>query len=378
MVNYIAHALWAKSPEVTDLKTIVLLFGGTNSEHEVSRSSACSIYTILNKSKYNILPVGITKDGRWLLTEATPEQIRDGSWEELPENRKAVLSPSREDHGLLCLSDNGWEVLRADCVWPVLHGRFGEDGTIQGLCEVAGLPYVGPGVYASAAAMDKSITKRVVESTDIRQARYYLLERDVYLRAASAAITHIHESFEGKYPLFVKPCIAGSSVGVTKVHEFRQLEEAILDALKHDRRCLIEEAIVGREVEVAVLGNRHPEASVVGEVLSAHEFYDYEAKYINAASRTEIPAAITPAEQKVLQKAAIEVYKALDCRGLSRADFFLTEDGTPIFNEINTLPGFTNISMYPKLWEATGLPYEELLDRLIDLALDAQNEIPVL
>ena len=360
------------------MKTIVLLFGGTNSEHEVSCSSACSIYTNLNKSKYNILPVGITKEGRWLLTEAEPEQIRDGSWETLPGNRKAVLSPSREEHGLLCLSDTGWETIYVDCVWPVLHGRFGEDGTVQGLCEVAGLPYVGPGVYASAAAMDKSITKGVVETTDIRQARYYLLNRDVYLRAATAVLTHIHDFFEGKYPLFVKPCIAGSSVGVTKVHECRQMEGAVLEALKHDRRCLIEEAVVGREVEVAVLGNSRPEASVVGEVLSAHEFYDYEAKYINAASRTEIPAAITPAEQKALQKAAIQVYEALDCRGLARADFFLTEDGTPVFNEINTLPGFTNISMYPKLWEASGLPYEKLLDRLIELALDAQNDFPVL
>lgn len=356
------------------MKTIVLLFGGTNSEHEVSRSSACSIYTILDKSKYNILPVGITKEGRWLLTEATPEEIRDGTWETRPENRKAVISPSREDHGLLCLSENGWEVIRADCVWPVLHGRFGEDGTIQGLCEVAGLPYVGPGVYSSAASMDKSKTKHVIERTGIRQAHYYLLEKDIYYRNAVVIPSYIHEFFQGKYPLFVKPCIAGSSVGVTKVHEFRQLEGAILDALQHDRRCLIEEAIVGREVEVAVLGNDRPEASVVGEVLSAHEFYDYEAKYINAASRTVIPAAITPAEQKALQKAAIEVYTAMDCRGLARADFFLTADGTPVFNEINTLPGFTNISMYPKLWEATGLPYAQLLDRLIDLALDAHND----
>lgn len=356
------------------MKTILLLFGGTNSEHEVSRSSVCSIYTILDKSKYNILPVGITKDGRWLLTQASPDQIRDGSWELLPENRKAILSPSRDDHGLLCLSDSGWEQLHIDCVWPVLHGRFGEDGTIQGLCEIAGLPYVGPGVYASAASMDKSKTKHVVERTHIRQADYYLLERHAFAADAAAEISAIREHFADRFPLFVKPCVAGSSVGVTKVHEADQLEEALQAALIHDRRCLVEEAIEGREVEVAVLGNLDAQASVVGEVLSAHEFYDYEAKYINAASRTVIPASITAEEQAALQKAALEVYAALDCRGLARADFFLTADGIPVFNEINTLPGFTNISMYPKLWEATGLPYAQLLDRLIDLALDAQND----
>ncbi len=356
------------------MKTILLLFGGTNSEHEVSRSSLCSIYTILDKTKYRVHTVGITRDGRWLLTEATPEEIRDGSWETHPSNRKAILSPSREDHGLLCLSSDGWEVLPVDCVWPVLHGRCGEDGTIQGFCDVAGLPCVGPGVYASAASMDKAITKQVVAETDIRQARHALLTRDVYLRATTAALSYIHDSFRGEYPLFVKPCIAGSSVGVTKVHSYRELEGAILEALKHDRRCLIEEAIVGREVEVAVLGNNDPRASVVGEVLSANEFYDYTAKYINAASRTEIPASITPEEQEALQSAAVKVYKALDCRGMARVDFFLLPDGTPVFNEINTLPGFTNISMYPKLWEATGLPYRDLLDRLITLALDAYTE----
>lgn len=356
------------------MKTIVLLFGGTNSEHEVSRSSACSIYTILDKTKYHIHTVGITRDGRWLLTQATPEQIRDGSWESLPGNRKAILSPSREDHGLLCLREDGWEVLRADCVWPVLHGRCGEDGTIQGLCEVAGLPCVGPGVYSSAASMDKSKTKHVIERTDIRQAHYYLLEKELYCKLAVAMPSCIHDFFGGRYPLFVKPCIAGSSVGVTKVHEFSQLREAIDSALEHDSRCLIEEAIVGREVEVAVLGNADPQASVAGEVLSAHEFYDYSAKYINAASRTEIPAKLTPQEQTALQEAAIKVYTAMDCKGMARVDFFLLEDGTPVFNELNTLPGFTDISMYPKLWEASGLPYKELLDRLIALALDAYTE----
>ena len=353
------------------MKTILLIFGGASSEHEVSRSSLCSIYTILDKSKYTVLLVGITKDGRWLQTQATAEDIRSGAWETHPANRTAILSPSRDHGGLLCLRDGIWETIPIDCVWPVLHGRFGEDGTIQGLCEIAGIPYVGPGVYSSAASMDKSKTKALVERTHIHQADYYLLEETFYRQNAAAEITAIHEHFGNRYPLFVKPCIAGSSVGVTKVHKPARLAAAIEEALKHDRRVLIEEAIVGREVEVAVLGNSHPEASVVGEVLSAHEFYDYEAKYINAASRTEIPAKIPPEAQEALREAAKVVYTALDCEGLARADFFLTEDGTPIFNEINTLPGFTSISMYPKLWEASGLSYKDLLDRLIALALEA-------
>lgn len=356
------------------MKTILLLFGGASSEHEVSCSSLCSIYSLFDKTKYNILLVGITKNGRWLRTEATPEEIRDGSWEALSSNCKAILSPSREDHGLLCLTDNTWETIRVDCVWPVLHGRYGEDGTIQGLCEVAGIPYVGPGVYSSAACMDKSKTKAVVERTSVRQADYYLLEKQAYRQNAPSELAAIDARFSSRYPLFVKPCIAGSSVGVTKVHQAGQLADAIEEALKHDRRVLIEEAIVGREVEVAVLGNDRPKASVVGEVLSAHEFYDYEAKYINAASRTEIPAKISPEAEKRLQEAALTVYTTMDCEGLARVDFFLLEDNTPVFNEINTLPGFTNISMYPKLWEATGLPYKDLLDTLIELAMEANTD----
>lgn len=356
------------------MKTILLLFGGTNSEHEVSRNSLCSIFSILDKTKYNLLLVGITKEGQWLLTEADTDAIRSGRWEIHPSNRRAILSPDRKDHGLLCIKGDGWEPLRVDCVWPVLHGRCGEDGTIQGLCEVAGLPCVGPGVYASAASMDKAKTKQVIEHTHIRQADYYLLDKRAWLSHPDRELTAIADHFGHAFPLFVKPCIAGSSVGVTKVQKAHELTTAIEEALRHDRRCLIEEAIAGREVEVAVLGNEAPKASVAGEVLSANEFYDYAAKYVNTASRTEIPASITPDEQQALQEAAIIVYTAMDCRGMARVDFFLQADGTPIFNEINTLPGFTNISMYPKLWEASGLPYAQLLDRLIELALDAYTE----
>ncbi len=356
------------------MKTILLLFGGASSEHEVSCSSLCSIYTTLDKTKYRILLVGITRDGRWLRTEASTEEILTGVWETLPTNRKAILSPSREDHGLLSLQDGVWETIRVDCVLPVLHGRYGEDGTIQGLCEVAGIPYMGPGVFSSATCMDKSKTKVLVERTAVRQADYYLLENHTYQKDASQALAAIEAHFGGRYPLFVRPCIAGSSVGVTKVRQSDQLAAALEEAFRHDRRLLVEETIVGREVEVAVLGNRDPRASVVGEVLSAHEFYDYEAKYINAASRTEIPARISSLAEERLRAAATTVYTAMDCVGLARVDFFLVEGDIPVFNEINTLPGFTSISMYPKLWEATGLPYGSLLDTLIDLALEAHTD----
>ena len=360
--------------EVIPLKTILLLFGGANSEHEVSRSSLCSIYAALDKTKYTILLVGITKDGRWLRTEAAPEDIQSGAWETHPGNCKAILSPSREDHGLLCLKGHTWEAVWVDCVLPVLHGRYGEDGTIQGLCEVAGLPYMGPGVYSSAACMDKSKAKAVIARTAVRQADYYLLEKHTYRQNAPLALAAIHDHFGGRYPLFVKPCVAGSSVGVTKVRQVSELAAAMEEAWKHDRRLLVEEALVGREVEVAVLGNLAPKASVVGEVLSANEFYDYAAKYINAASRTVIPAELSPLAQERLRAAAVTAYTAMDCEGLARVDFFLTEGDIPIFNEINTLPGFTSISMYPKLWEASGLPYGKLLDTLIDLALEAHAD----
>ena len=352
------------------MATVLVLFGGTSSEHEVSLRSAEAVINMTDKEKHRLIRVGITKDGRWLMTEATPAEIASGAWERHPANCRAVLSPDRGDHGVLVRKEGEWKCLRVDCVWPVLHGKYGEDGTVQGLCELAGIPYVGPDVCASAVAMDKSQTKILVETTGVRQADYYLLRQAAYERDAEGEMEAICSHFGGKFPLFVKPCSAGSSVGVTKVAGREGLQEALDLALIHDCKVLVETAIVGREVEVAVLGNGDPKASVVGEVLSANEFYDYSAKYINAASRTVIPAEMTAEEQQRLREAAVTVYSVVGCKGMSRVDFFLPADGIPVFNEINTLPGFTSISMYPKLWEATGVDNRELTDTLIALAME--------
>ena len=358
------------------MKTILVVFGGTNTEHEVSLKSSAAIISMLGSEKYNVVRVGITKAGRWMKTNATPDEIRSGAWETHPENVHAVLSPDREDHGLILKKDGGAEILKVDCVWPVLHGKYGEDGTIQGLFELAGLPYVGPGVCSSAVSMDKSQTKIVVEKTKVKQADYYLVRKLAYQENADAEVDAILTHFNARFPMFVKPCSAGSSIGVTKVSKADELKDAIKTALIHDSKVLVEEAIVGREVEVAVMGNDDPRASVVGEVLSANDFYDYSAKYINSASRTQIPAEISAEDQERLQKDAVTIYSALECKGLTRVDFFLTADGTPVFNEVNTLPGFTNISMYPKLWEATGVSNAELVDTLIALAFE--REYPTL
>jgi D-alanine-D-alanine ligase len=251
----------------------------------------------------------------------------------------------------------------------VLHGENGEDGSIQGLMQVAGIPCVGPGVAASAASMDKTITKLLVGETGVRQASWYLARRERIQNHLDALVADIEQG--GDYPLFVKPSGTGSSVGVSKARNREELKTALQTAAKYDSKVLVEEFISGHEVEVAVLGNENPVASVVGEVIAGAEFYDYDAKYNSAESRTEIPAEIPDAASEALREAAVTVYRAMGCKGLSRVDFFLTYEGNQVvFNEINTLPGFTSISMYPQLFEASGLPYEKLLDELIRLAME--------
>lgn len=241
---------------------------------------------------------------------------------------------------------------------------------MQGLLELAQIPFVGPATTASAASMDKGITKLMVQPTGVKQADFYITDRHTFASNPEDILKEAEEYFGGRYPLFIKPANAGSSVGISKAHNMRELFDAIRIAAEEDEKILIEETITGREIEVAVLGNLHPKASKVGEILAANEFYDYEAKYINTASETRILDDIPQEKIDEVRQAAITVYKTMGCRGLARVDFFLTESGEVVFNEINTLPGFTSISMYPKLWEATGLPYSELLDTLIKLAMD--------
>jgi len=345
---------------------LLVIFGGISSEHEVSCDSAASIIKRLDREKYDIYKIGITKGGRWILTDAETEKIADGTWENRISNRMAAVSPDRTLHGIRTL--NGEEI-HIDCVFPVLHGRFGEDGTMQGLLELAGIPYVGPGVLSSSCCMDKAVTKDLISREGFLQPRYYVTDRYEFSSDPEGILANIEKKI-GEYPFFVKPANGGSSVGISKVKNQIGLFEGITAAAAEDHKIIIEEAISGRELEVAVLGNRDPKASAVGEILPANEFYDYEAKYINKKSRTRIATDLGSQTEEEIRSEAVSVYKTMNCRGMARVDFFLDEKNQIIFNEINTIPGFTNISMYPKLWEACGLSYEKLIDRLIELAME--------
>lgn len=329
---------------------VLILFGGVSSEHLISIKSTKSIINNIDKSKYNLFVVYITKDGEWRYIENI-ENLDEVS------NIKAILSPERHE-GLIIFKDK-IEIQKIDVIFPILHGKNGEDGTIQGLFEISGIPYVGCGVAASANAMDKSNTKIIVDTIDVPQSPYILVKEHEYDETMD-----IHFS----YPVFVKPCASGSSVGVFKVYTKEELHTAIKDALKYDSKVLIEKNIIGKEVEVAVLGNHQPIASVVGEIDSAQDFYTFDAKYEDSSSKTYIPAKISEQCSETIRQYALLIYKALDCKGLSRVDFFVTNDNEVIFNEINTLPGFTNISMYPKLFEKSGIEYSDLLNKLIEYA----------
>ena len=350
-------------------KEVLILFGGCSSEYDVSLKSASAIICNLRKDFHHFHLIGITKDGKWIYSHATPQEIADDTWSNRIDNARAFLSPDREQHGII-VNQNGrmWEQ-HIDCVWPVLHGKNGEDGTIQGLCDLAGIPCVGPGLLSSAVCMDKATTKLLVAPTKVRQADYVLVRFHEFMMTPDKVVTYIQKQLQ-RFPLFVKPCASGSSVGVSKVHSEDDLIYAIQIAGKYDNKILVEEAITGQEIEVAVLGNYQPITSLPGEIIAGNEFYDYNAKYENINSKTLIPANLSEMEIKVIREAAAQIYKALDCKGLSRVDFFLTEDKEIVFNEINTLPGFTSISMYPKLWEATGIGYSDLLDQILSYTMD--------
>ena len=350
--------------------SVCVLFGGISPEHEVSLRSAESVLNNMDSEKYNIFPVGITKKGDWILFGGTDySMLPSGEWQEHPANRRAVISPVR-GQGLLSFEGDCVVRERIDVVFPVLHGENGEDGTMQGLLQMAGIPYVGPHVAASAVAMDKTLTKLVVDNAGITQAAWQLVRSsDAELR-----MDHVLDSLEERfsYPVFVKPAGTGSSVGVSKAADRQQLREALLMASAYDKKILVEEFIHGREVEVAVMGNDSPAASICGEIDSGAEFYDYDSKYITDTSTAYIPARIDEAVAECVRDAAVKVYSAVGCQGLSRVDFFVTYEGSRVvFNEINTLPGFTSISMYPKLFAASGIAYSQLIDELLQLALEA-------
>ena len=353
---------------------LIVVFGGVSSEHDISCISAASILRNADADKYNIYPVGMTKAGSWKLFESKDyDSIENGKWETADCTVPAILSPDRETHGLVILRDSGVEIVHADCVFPVLHGIGGEDGTLQGLLELAHIPYVGPGVAASACSMDKSLTKIVVEQQGVRQAAFYLAHRHAFRMDAEQMCIEAEQKL-GAYPVFVKPCSEGSSVGVSKATDRASLKKGLEEAFRYDAKVLVEEFIDGHEIEVAVLGNEEPTASVAGEIAPSQEFYTFEAKYVDGTSGLYIPAHISETAMEKVREAAKRVYLALGCKGLSRVDFFCTyADEEIVFNEINTLPGFTSISMYPKLQEYMGLSYSSLIDRLVQLAMERYN-----
>jgi D-alanine-D-alanine ligase len=384
-----------------------ILFGGRSGEHEVSLLSAASVLNAIDKTKYEVVPIGITKDGRWLTAEhaerllrgdadegaRTPQTtLRAGDPEATlgaavlatgesvvvppePARRGVGLSPFQTDANLRRASDRA---INVDVIFPVLHGTFGEDGTIQGLLELADLAYVGAGVLGSSAGMDKDVMKSLFRAAGLPIVKHVTVLRSQFEREMKKVQKQVESKL--KYPVFVKPANLGSSVGISKAHDRKELGPALAEAAKFDRKIVIEEGVGGkknkaREIECAVLGNDDPKASIAGEIIPCKEFYDYDAKYLVEGSEPVIPAKLSKSEMKTVQKLAIAAFQAVDCTGLARVDFLMDPKSRKILvNEINTMPGFTAISMYPKLWDATGVSYPELIDRLIQLGIERHED----
>lgn len=342
-------------------KCIAVIFGGQSSEHEISIRSSESVLKNIDVNKYKVIMIGITKEGKWLQYNGPIDKIASGEWQSIAE----ATAVNGEAFNLLDSKHKG----KIDVIFPVLHGCNGEDGTIQGVFELAGIPYVGSGVLGSALGMDKAYSKIIFEKEKIPQGGYLVFDRKRMKHDIDAVILEVENTIG--YPCFIKPSNAGSSVGVNKAENRVELISSLEVASKHDKKVLVEEYINGREIECAILGNDKPEASVLGEVIPGNEFYDYNAKYINNNSLTQIPANLPKEITEEIQEYAIRAFKALSCSGLSRVDFFVhKETGNLYINEINTLPGFTSISMYPMLWEESGISYGDLISRLIDLAIE--------
>ena len=370
------------------------MFGGRSGEHEVSLLSAASILQAIDRNKFDVVPIGINKAGHWLTSGAAqgllegagtdaakPAELRAGDPAATPgarvlaEGQPALMAPEPAAlGGQSCLGGQSLDV-----VFPVLHGTFGEDGTIQGLFELAGIAYIGSGVLGSAAGMDKDVMKRLFAQAKLPMVKHVTLLRAEWERAPRKAIAQVEAAL--KYPVFVKPANLGSSVGISKAHNRKELRPALDLAAKYDRKLVVEQGVGGKkakalEFEVAVLGNDNPQASVVGEIIPCKEFYDYEAKYLSEGSSAVIPARLNKTVTKQLREIAVAAFRACDLAGLARVDFLMEPEGKRriFLNEVNTMPGFTSISMFPKLWEATGLSYKELITQLIELALERHAE----
>jgi D-alanine-D-alanine ligase len=347
---------------------IGVLFGGRSGEHEVSLASAASVIRGLDPDKYEVVPIGITKEGHWLIgggaQKMLPEILRTG--------QRVTMSADPTDAALVRLDGSGGGQ-RIDVVFPVMHGTFGEDGTIQGLLDLAGLPFVGAGVLGSAIAMDKDVAKKLLQAAKIPVVPWLSIRRAEWERNENIITHQIEREFP--YPLFVKPATLGSSVGMTKVHSRQELAPALNLASEFAMKILVERAVNAREIEVSVLGNHDPQASIPGEIVPHREFYDYAAKYLEEGTKLLIPADLKPAQVKKFQHLAVLAFRALELSGMARVDFFFGKEGGKIYlNEVNTIPGFTSISMYPKLWEASGIPFPQLIDKLIELALEQHAE----
>ena len=354
-----------------------VLFGGRSGEHEVSLASAASVIRGLDPDKYEAVPIGISKEGHWLTPAASGAKLH-AAQKMLPEvlraGERVVMAADPTDASLIPLdrsSSGGGQ--RLDVVFPVMHGTYGEDGTIQGLLDLAGLPFVGAGVLGSAIGMDKDVSKKLLQHAKIPVVPWVTVFRADYERDPKAIQKQIEKKF--RYPVFVKPATLGSSVGMTKVHSRVELAPALNLAAEFAMKILVERAVSAREIEVSVLGNHDPQASVPGEIVPHREFYDYQAKYLEEGTALLIPAKLKPAQVNKIQQLAVAAFRTLELSGMARVDFFLEKKGGKLYlNEVNTIPGFTSISMYPKMWEASGIPFRELIDRLIALALEVHAE----
>src|SRR5580692_10821435 len=346
---------------------IGVLFGGRSGEHEVSLASAASVIRGLDPAKYEPVPIGITKEGHWRIgvgaQKMLPEVLRGGD--------PVMMTADPTDASLMPLKGGAGQHL--DVIFPVMHGTFGEDGTIQGLLDLAGLPFVGAGVLGSAIGMDKDVAKRLLQVAKIPVVPWITVHRADWEKAPKEIQRSVERKF--KYPVFVKPATLGSSVGMTKVHSREEFAPALNLASEFAMKILVEKAMVAREIEVAVLGNSQPAASIPGEIVPHREFYDYAAKYLEEGTQLLIPAKLKPGQVKKIQSFALAAFRALELSGMARVDFFLEKRGGKIFlNEVNTIPGFTSISMYPRMWEASGIPFRKLIDKLIALALEQHAE----
>ncbi|MCR4593616.1 MAG: D-alanine--D-alanine ligase [Clostridiales bacterium] len=355
------------------LKNALIIFGGVSSEHDISLLSATSVIRNIPKEKYLVHMLGITKQGQMYLYTGDYESLADDKWLSDPALlKKALISPDRSDHGIIVFEESGHSLLKIDVAFPVLHGKNGEDGTMQGLLTISGIPFVGCGSMASAICMDKAMTNSICDVVGIEQAKWKYSTKHDYEKNPSAFVDECADYLG--FPCFVKPANAGSSVGINKAADRESLARDLEYAFSFDSRVVVEEGIDGREVECAVLGNDDPIAGAVGEIVPLHDFYDYEAKYVDDSTKLIIPAEISEEKADEIKELAIKAYKSWGCSGLARVDFFIRKsDGKVLLNEPNTIPGFTNISMYPMLMKEIGIGYPDLIDRLLTLAMERQD-----